>query len=193
MFGIFGIIISLIVIVIYSIVYSSLVLTIFYTLSKLTNIELIKRLMAFKFLTFMTLGTIFGIAFMFYHFSYWRDSGFGDSFKIPIGNSYQVSNIDGASTYFEDSKSGGGRQAFLTNFTIADKKLCANFQGFNSTDCKDCFIVFDTEISKMYEFKSTNEYVIFARQNNLPLPENFKEFMDNYTDYWTKNSKWYLP
>jgi hypothetical protein len=193
MFGIFGLILSLIIIVIYSIVYSVLVLIILYTFSKLTRIGWLKKMMKFRLLTFLALWTVFGIAFLFYHFSYWQDSGFGDSYKIPIGNNYQVSNIDGVSTYFEDSKSGGGRQAFLTNFSIANNKLCANFQGFNSTDCKDCFIVFDTETSKMYEFYSTHEYETFARENHLPLPDSFREFMDNYNDYWTKNRRWYLP
>ena len=146
-----------------------------------------------KFLTFILLGTFFGIVFLINHFSYWRDSGFGDSFKIPIGNGYQVSNIDGASTYFEDSKSGDGRQAFLTNFTIVDEKLCASFQGFNSTDCTDCYIVFDTKLDKMYEFYTSDDYKLFAKTNNLPFPESFKEFMENYNDYWTRNSKWFLP
>ena len=149
--------------------------------------------MNFKFLTYISFGTFFGIAFLVYYFSYWRDSGFGDSFKIPIGNGYQVSNIDGASTYFEDSKLGGGRQAFLTNFTIADKKLCANFQGFNSTDCNDCYIVFDTKLEKIYEFHSSEEYKSFAKSNALPYAESFKEFMENYNAYWAKNGKWYLP
>jgi len=193
MFGIFGLIISLIIIFIYSLIYAGLGLTIIYILSKLTNFSWIERAMNFKVLTFISLGTFFGIAFLIYHFSYWRDSGFGDSFKIPIGNGYQVSNIDGASTYFEDSKSGGGRQAFLANFVVADKKLCAKFQGFNSTECEDCYIVFDTKLEKMYEFYSTDEYRIFANSNNLPVAESFKEFMENYNDYWSKNSKWYLP
>jgi len=85
MFGIFGLIISLIIIFIYSLIYAGLGLTIIYILSKLTNLRWVKKAINFKFLTFISLGTFFGIAFLFYHFSYWRDRGFGDSFKIPIG------------------------------------------------------------------------------------------------------------
>lgn len=193
MFGIFGFIFSLIIIFIYSIVYAALGLIIIYTLSKRTSYEWIKQMMNYKLIIFINLATIFGLVFLVYHFSYWRDSGYGDSFKIPIGNNYQVSNIDGAETYFEDSKLGNSRQAFLTTFTVEHKKLCANFTGFNSYDCTDCYIVFDSDSSKMYEFHSTNEYETFAKQNNLPFPEDFRGFMDNYNNYWTKNSRWYLP
>jgi len=45
----------------------------------------------------------------------------------------------------------------------------------------------------MYEFQSSDEYALFANANNLPVAESFKEFMENYTNYWAKNSKWYLP
>ena len=193
MFGIFGLIISLVKIFIYSTVYSILTLTAFYILSKTTKIVWIKKLMNFKFATFIVLGAFYGISFLIYSFSYWQDSGFGDSFKIPIGNGFQVSNIDGTSTYFEDEKIAYSRQASLTNFTVSDKKLCASFQGFNSNDCNDCYIVFDTKKSKMYEFHSTNEYENFAKANNLPFPDDFKPFMDNYKEYWDSHSKWYLP
>ncbi|MFT3705551.1 MAG: hypothetical protein QM802_24490 [Agriterribacter sp.] len=193
MFGIFGLVISLIIIFIYSLIYAGLGLLIIYILSKITKVKWIKRVISFRLLTFISLGIFFGIVFLIYHFSYWRDKGFGDSFRIPIGNGYQVSNIDGISTYFEDSKSGGGRQAFLTNFTVDKGKLCANFQGFNSTDCQDCYIVFDTKLKKMYEFYSGEEYKLFATKNGLPFTESFKEFTENYNDYWTRNSKWYLP
>lgn len=193
MFGIFGLFISLIKIFIYSLIYAGFGLTIIYLLSKLTNFTWLKRAMRFKFLIFTSLGMLFGISFLIYHFSYWSDSGYGDSFKIPIGNGYHISNIDGASTYFEESKSGGGRQAFLTYFIVADKILCAKFQGFNSFDCEDCYLVFDTKIEKMYEFKSSEEYRVFATTHNLPVKESFKEFTENYNDYWARNSKWYLP
>ncbi len=193
MFGIVGLIISLFVIFFYSLIYAGLCLIIIYVGSKLTHFRWANKAVNFKFKTFVLLGTFFGIAFLFYHFSYWRDSGFGDSFKIPIGNGYKVSNIDGSETFFEDSKSGGGRQAFLTKIAIVDKKLCANFQGFNSDDCTDCYIVFDTKLEKMYEFHSSEEYKVFAMKNNLPVAESFRDFMETYYDYWSRNSKWYLP
>jgi hypothetical protein len=149
--------------------------------------------MSFKFLTFIILGTLFGIIFLFYRFSYWQNSGFSDSYIIPIGNNYQVNNIGGASTYFEDSKGGNSRQAFLTTFIVADKKLCAKFEGFNSTDCNNCYIVFDTELEKMHEFYSVKDYETFALKNHLPMTNSFKEFNENYKDYWSQNNKWYLP
>ena len=193
MFGIFGLIISLIIIFIYSLIYAGLSQTIIFALAKLTNLTWPKKLTEYKYLTFSYLCFFFGIVFLINHFSYWNDGGFGDSYRIPIGNGYQVSNIDGAQTYFEDSKTGGGRQAFLTKFALANKKLCANFQGFNSSDCVDCYLVFDTKLEKIFEFYSSEQYEVFAKANNLPVIESFKDFMENYDVYWSKNSKWYLP
>lgn len=103
-----------------------------------------------------------------------------------------MKNIDCADSYFEDTKSGG-RQAYLTKLTVVDNKLYASFEGFNSSGCKDCYIVFDTKIGKMYEFHSGEDYKLFAVTNDLPTANKFNEFKDNYNDYWSKNKKWYLP
>lgn len=189
MFGIFWLLFLLFKIFIYSIVYAIVTLIIIYLVSKTTSIIWIRKIMALKVLSFIALVIVYGIIFFVYSFSYWQDNGFGDSFKIPFGNGYQVSNIDGTSTYFEES----GRQAFLTDLSIENGKLCANFQGFNSTDCQDCYIVFDSEKSKMYEFSSRRDYELFATKNHLPFPHDFKDFMTIYYEYWESHDRWYLP
>ena len=79
----------------------------------------------------MNLCGLYFIIFCIYSFSHFGDSGEGDYFLIPISKDYEVKNIDGAETYFEENKNDYSRQAYLEKFIIIDGKLCSKFTGWN--------------------------------------------------------------
>jgi hypothetical protein len=147
-----------------------------------------------KKLSWFCAGFVYTIALFIYAFSYWGYSGLGDYSCIPIGNGFVVSSIDALErSWFEPDRVKYFRQADIINFAIKDNAVCGEFTGFNSTDCKNCFIVFDTKTEKIFEFHTLREYSAFATKNNLPQHERFKSFIDNYTEYWGGLKAIFLP
>ena len=137
---------------------------------------------------------IYAIALFVYAFSFWGYSGLGDSFCIPVGNGYKVESIDALkSSWFEPDRGEFSRQADIINFKIKDRIICAEFTGFNSEDCQNCFIVFDTKSEKISEFHSQVEYSSFATKNSLPQSSEFKSFNDNYIEHWGGIRRIFLP
>lgn len=194
MFSILIHLINIIIVVVYACLYSIIILTIAFILSKKTSINFCKVIIRNRKFWFSILTTSLSIVFLFYHYSYSRDHGFGDSYKIPIGNKYFVTLFDGAEIHFENSKSEGqGDDYYIQNFIIADKTLCAKLYSINSVGCNDCFMIFNTELEKLLTFKSSIEYETYVIENNLPNKETFREFIENYNYHWDKNRRWYLP
>lgn len=193
MFSELSFLFQLLVIGFYTLVYALVSLFVLYLLSGIPKLNRLKKIMRSKTLCFSFLFLAYGIAFTYYSLSYWQDRGFGDSYKLPIGNGYYINNIDGAETFFEDEKKTYSRQASLTDFLVKDGRLCARFYGFNSRDCEDCYIVFDTKQSAMREFHSANEYEAFAGIHDLPHIYEFRDFFKNYNEHWQGHDKWYLP
>ena len=193
MFAIFELFFTLLRVLFYAIGYALLTLLAFRITLRWKENGWIKQLLRFRFLTFICFCAVYGITFLIYSFSYWKNTGFGDFARIPIGNGYSVSNIDAAFTYLEPERNNSGRQACLNKFIVSNGKLCSEFTGYNSAGCENCFIVFDIEGEKIYEFHSLNAYASFAQQNRLPESLNFKDFWENYNAYWSSKNKWYLP
>ena len=195
MFVLFGLIALTIKIAILSSIYALLTLLVFYFVSKKTEVIWIKAVMQTKFMSWISLGFIYTFILFVYAFSYWGYSGIGDGFCIPAGNGFVVNSIDDQShSYIEpDQNKKYSRQAFLRNFIIKDEIVCAEFLGFNSDDCNDCFIVLETETGKLYEFHSAQEYSVYATKNGLPQKNVFKSFNENYRNHWSGLKSWLLP
>jgi hypothetical protein len=194
MFALFGLFFLTIKIAILSTVYALLTLLVLYIASKTTERKWLNRLMEKKFLFWFGMGFIYATVLFIYAFSFWGYSGLGDYSCIPVGNGFKVKSIDAlTSSWFEPDRGEYSRQADILNFKIIDRKLCAEFTGFNSFACKDCFIVFDTGTERIYEFHSPEEYSDFATKNNLPPQNQFKSFSDNYNEYWSKRYSLFLP
>lgn len=183
MFYLIGLVFLILKIAVQASIYSTIILFAFFIVAKTTHLSFPKKLMKHKFISWFITGFIISILFIVYAFSYWGNRGLGDYARIPIGNDYEVGNIDGASTYFEGADNPG-RQAFLNRFAIYEDKLCAEFYGFNADDCKDCVIILDIYSGQTKEFHSTKEYEAYASVLHLPLKKDFKDFFANYWDYW---------
>lgn len=195
MFALIGLFFLIIKIAILASVYALIIVLTLFIISKNTEIARIRKLMEYKFLTWLASGFLCSVFLFWYAFSFWGYAGLGDSFCIPVSNGYTVNSIDAQETsYFEPDKGeNSSRQAFIKNFAIKDHKICAEFLGFNSDANEGCFIVFDTEEEKIYEFHTSGEYSDFASKNSLPQKQEFKSFGANYSEYWGGNRNWFLP
>ena len=195
MFALFGLIFLIIKVAILATVYSFLTLLLFKIILKTTQQKWLERLMSKKFLFWLGVGFIYSVTLFIYSFSFWGYSGLGDFACIPVGNDITVNSIDALETsWFEPDKGEKySRQAEIINFTIQNKIICGEFTGYNSTDCKNCFIVYDTNTEKIFEFHSTKEYSLFATKNNLPQQSEFKTFIENYREHWGGLRSIFLP
>jgi hypothetical protein len=194
MFALFGLIALTIKIAILATVYASLTLLLLYIVSKSTTRKWLDRLISKKILTWFGTGFVYTVALFIYAFSYWGYSGLGDYSCIPIGNGFVVGSIDALeSSWFEPDRVKYSRQADIINFAIKGNTVCGEFTGFNSSDCKNCFIVFDTKTEKIFEFHSPEEYSAFATKNNLPQHDQYKSFIENYREYWGGLKTIFLP
>jgi hypothetical protein len=194
MFALIGLIFMMIKIAILATAYASVTLLFLYIFARTTEIKWIKKLMHRKIITWLISGFIYSISLFVYAFSYWGYSGLGDYFCIPAGHGFVVSSIDAQDySYFEPERKKYSRQVFMKKFKIKDEKVCGEFLGFNSDDCLDCFIVFDTKDEKLYEFYSSADYFTFAKKNNLPQPSDFVDFNQNYREYWHGMRNFFLP
>lgn len=194
MFVLLGLFFLVIKIAILATVYATITLIILLFLSKKTQVNWIKKIMQLKLITWLTTGFLYSIILFCYAFSYWGYAGIGDYFCIPAGNGFVVSSIDAQeNSYFEPNRKENYRQVYMNNFIIKNGKVCGEFLGFNSDDCSDCFIVFDTKTEKILQFNSAKKYSIFAAKNGLPQQQNFKSFGDNYQNYWGGIKNLFLP
>lgn len=189
MFYLIGLIFLLVKIAIQATVFSILIVFIVRVIERIIS----KKLLPFKFIFWIPLAGFIGFCMFIFSFTYWGERGLGDYARIPIGNGYDVSNIDGTTTYFEDEKKHFSRQALLDKFIVKNNKLVAEFEGFNSTSCTNCILVFDSNKEQLKIFKSDEEYRKYAFQNDLPKQEELQEFFDNYQDYWGRWRFWVLP
>ena len=194
MFVLFGLIFLIAKITILSFLYATVSLILYKIVRRKPQDKWYSLRSVFKTLSWRITAIVYGTLLLIYSFSYWGHAGLGDSFRIPIGNGYDVQSIDDCKLgWFEDEQKQNGRQAFLKNFIIRNHSLCSEFQGFNSTDCQDCYLVFDIRNRKMTIFHSENEYSEYAAKYQLPLKNEFNSFENNYYDYWGGWRFWLLP
>ncbi|MBK9247662.1 MAG: hypothetical protein IPM69_06000 [Ignavibacteria bacterium] len=122
-------------------------------------------------------------------FTYFGDHGLGDSARVPVGHFKVVRQINGSDTYLQNSK---GEQLGIKNFTFDNDNLFAETQKeFNGE--KGDYIVWDLRTDSWTYYKTETDYLVAAKQNNYPVPDNFKEFGEFYKRHWQGWRFWTLP
>jgi len=125
-------------------------------------------------------GQFISIGLFVYMFTYFGDHGLGDSARVPIGHFKVVKQINGSDTYLENSN---GDQIGIGNFTFDNENLYAEtnreFNGGNRN-----YVIWNLRTDSWTYYKTENDYLNVARQNNYPTPDNFEEFNEFYSRYW---------
>lgn len=111
--------------------------------------------------------------------------GLGDSARIPISFTKEISNINWTKyAQLDNIKSIEDNDIYLTRFKIVNNTLCGNLDSDFFSYQNDYF-VYDIDSEKLEEFQTETDYNKFAESKKLPKSHELKSFEENYNEYWS--------
>lgn len=130
---------------------------------------------------------------LFYMFTPYGDHGLGDSARIPISFTKEISNIN-SSNYgkLNKVKSREHNDIYLTKFIKVNNILCGNLDS-DFYDYQNSYFVYYIDSEKLEEFETEKDYNKYVKSKNLPKSNELKSFEDNYQDYWSGWRFFLLP
>ncbi|WP_395063884.1 hypothetical protein [Flavobacterium sp.] len=180
---------ELIKITILGFVYSTILYFIYKNIPKSKKPEWYEKLLISK----KTLWLYISIFLLFYMFTPYGNHGLGDSARIPISLTKEISNINWT-VYgkLNDVKSNEKNDIYLTQFKVEKDILCGNLSS-DFYDYKNSYFIYDIDSEKLQEFKTESDYNNFTKNKNLPKSHELKSFKENYDDYWSGWRLFLLP
>lgn len=122
-------------------------------------------------------------------FTYYGNHGLGDNARVPVGHFKVVKQINGTSTYLQNSK---GDQLGISNFVFDNDNLYAEtgdeFGGGNGS-----YVIWNLRTDNWTYYGTKEDYLSVAKQMNYPEPERFKDFFEQYSKYWNGWRFFLLP
>lgn len=180
---------ELIKITILGFVYSLILYFIYKNIPKNKKPEWSEKLLKSK----KTLWLYISIFLLFYMFTLYGNHGLGDSARIPISLTKEISTIDWTDyARLSGIKSVEMQDIDLTQFKIENNVLCGNLNS-DFYEYRNSFFVYDIDSENMQEFKNEDDYNEFATIENLPKSNELKSFEENYNDYWSGWRFFLLP
>ncbi len=134
-------------------------------------------------------GLIISVGLFIFMFTYFGDHGLGDSARVPVGHFRVVHQINASDAYLQNSD---GNQLGITRFTFDAENLYAETQRDFNGEAGD-YVIWDLKSDKWTFFKTKDDYIKVAKQNNYPLPDKFEEFWELYRRHWSGWRFWVLP
>jgi hypothetical protein len=189
----FELVFRIVKIILLSSVYAGVILFIIYLISKKTQNSWLLNRMLHKFKNWLLLHFIISIFLFFYSFSYWQDTGLGEAPSLPIGYGQRIYSPDFAWTDFypDLNKTELNKDELqIGNFIIKDNKLCAEVSHQQSNSPTFDFIVCDLPSKTNKTFLTESEYTEYAKQNGLPLKNEFYDFKTHLQQYYNRKPKW---
>lgn len=179
-----GFIGSLIKIGILASIYALFIVLVFKAISKKIPNSQFRKILEKKSQLWLVSGLIISLLLFIYLFTYSGNHGFGDGPRIPIGHGVIMDNTNWDQYgYIRELQTSDSMNVETTTFKVKNNILCGNLDsGFY--DYKNLYFVYDLQNKSLLEFKSQKDYEYFATKHNLPLPNEFKSFRENYWDYW---------
>ncbi|WP_339839858.1 hypothetical protein [uncultured Flavobacterium sp.] len=133
------------------------------------------------------------ILLLLYMFTPFGNHGLGDSARIPISFTKEISNINWTKYgKLNGIKTSDENEIELTHFKIKNNTLCGNLSS-NFYDFENNYFIYDIDSDKITEFENENDYNNFAQKNKLPKSSELKSFEENYRDYWSGWRLFLLP
>lgn len=119
--------------------------------------------------------------------------GLGDSARLPLDINNEINNINsneyGIVNGIETTEK---KPIETTNFILSNENLCGNLSS-SFYDYKNSYFVYNLSSKQIKEFESETEYNYYAKKRNLPTPQDFLSFEENYRNYWGGWRFWLLP
>lgn len=143
----------------------------------------------------MAIFTFYNFFVLFsYRFTYWQDSGTGDTNRIPIGYEQAIENEDFENTYFKSDESASALQ--INKYILYNHTLCAEVSHDFTMSPKFDYFVYDLNSKQIRTFKNKEAYQAFAHQKIMPLPSRFYSFEKHFELYLVQRPfwrKWLVP
>lgn len=146
-----------------------------------------------KLVSWIGLHILLIIGLFSYAFSYWRDTGMGESPSLPIGYNQRIYSPDFAWTYFypdPDKTDPNEDELKIDSFVVIKNKLCASVSHAYSDSPDFDFIVYDLSSATLQKFLNETDYRNYAQLNGLPMTESFKDFKTHHHLYINSRPKW---
>ena len=136
---------------------------------------------------------IISIILFLWMFTYWGDHGIGDNARIPIGNGYEIENVNWTEYgYIENIKTSDGQQLETSGFFLEKGFLVGNLNSWFSSFNNEYFCL-NIRTQKLVEFKTKEGLIIYLQLKNLSPKKEMKNFGANYSIYWHSWRFWLLP
>lgn len=142
------------------------------------------------------LSSLFVILFVFlfsFRFTYWQDTGLGDNNRIPIGYDQTIENEDFENTYFQPTENA--TSIVVNKYSIVNTMLYAEIHHDFSKSSKFDYFSFNLKTKVLKKF-TREKYIVFAKENNVPLPDTFISFRIHFETYLNNRPfwrKWLIP
>ncbi|MEI7508826.1 MAG: hypothetical protein WCJ62_05105 [Flavobacterium sp.] len=180
---------ELIKITILGFIYSTILYFIYRNIPKNKKPEWCEKLLKSK----KPLWLFISLILLFYMFTPYGNHGLGDSARIPISFTKEISNINWEEFgRLNGIKSSEGNDIELTQFKVENNMICGNLKS-SFYDYKNSYFIYEIDTEKLQEFKSEKEYNEFATNKNLPKSSELKSFEENYSEYWSGWRFFLLP
>jgi hypothetical protein len=137
----------------------------------------------------------FGISLflLFYMFTPYGNHGLGDSARIPLNFTKEISNTNWTEFgRLNGIKTSCDNDVELTHFIIKNNKLYGNLKS-DFYDYNNSYFIYDLKSEKLQEFENEFSYNEYTRLNSLPKSYELKNFSENYKSYWSGWRFFLLP
>lgn len=183
--ALFHLVFELVKIAILASVYAYLVILLFQFIGKKGNSgNWFESVSKKKLKLWFSTGLVISFLLFLFMFSYWGNHGFGDHYKIPIGNGYIVERINSNDYGFIGNiKTVNSESVDVEKFKVKNGKLIGKLDN-NFYDYENSYFIFDLETKKMQEFKNKSLYNNFAISSSLPIASELLSFRANYDKRW---------
>ncbi|MGH1363687.1 MAG: hypothetical protein ACRBF0_09030 [Calditrichia bacterium] len=129
-------------------------------------------------------GVSISIVLLAWLFSYWGDHGWGDHFRIPIGNGLAVEGIDLAEYgYIKNLQTSKDKDIEMTMFKVHNNVLVGNLDS-HFYSYRNQYFIYDMSKKVMLEFSNQAELDNYTSRNDLPDSSELLTFNTNYHQHW---------
>lgn len=119
-----------------------------------------------------------------FSFSYWGNHGLGPHSRIPLGYDKEVARMD-----FMNTSDGPD----YATYAVKNEFVCGVERVIEAPDMnKKTYLIWNLKTNKVLTFYNLDNYTAYAKLNNLPLPNAFISFEEQYSNFWNGWRFWFL-
>lgn len=134
-------------------------------------------------------GFVVSVLLIVFSFTYWGRHGLGDNARLPLGYWKSIRESDGTWTTFNHEKYG---QIHTIDFAKDRRFVYVKVDRSTKSKLPGEYVIWDLKTNNMTFFKSKDNYSLYAKNNDLPFPNEFEDFKDHYSRYWSGWRFWLL-